>query len=86
MKKIFLIVALSLFMYGNGIANDHAPIFSKDSLNSNLLEYKWDIWKVDNFYENKLFAEIYTLIKDDWILKCLIKYNDEGQITSCNLP
>ena len=86
MKKIFLIVALCLFMYGNGNASDNAPVFSKNSINSNLLEHKWEVWKVNDFYQDKLFVEIYTLIKHDWILKCQIKYYDEGQITTCTLP
>jgi len=86
MKKIFIILAISLFMYGNGIANDRAPKFSKDSLNSNIIEHKWVIWK-DKFFNTNLFhTEIYTLIKDDWILKCKIEYTDDDQFVYCNLP
>ena len=86
MKKILGIIFLGLLLSGNAYAAE--PSWDKNSLNINIKEHGW---KVKSFTANNLSKlsipiEIYTLTKDNWILKCTLIYRGSDQSGYCNLP
>ena len=84
MKNFLGIVVLGLLLSGNAFAAE--PSWDKKSLNVNIKEHGW---KVKSFTSNNLSnltlpTEIYTLIKDNWILKCILIYRGSDQSGYCN--
>ena len=89
MKKLFLCILLSLIWCNAGFANEIE--FSKDSINDNITNYDWEIYKNEFI---KLSAnqtiEIYTLEKQHKnefvVLKCQVSYYVSSSSTSCSMP
>lgn len=82
MKKI-LILFISLSFSFN--VNAKAPNFN-GSLNDNIKKYDWELKSIKAKKLGKFPAELYTLEKDGYILKCLTIFDDSFSETSCNLP
>ena len=80
MKKLLGIMVLGLLWSGNAYSNE-APYY-ENSLNTNILEYGWEI--VSKTDGGLVATEIYTLKKNNWTLICNV---DTAQITTiCALP
>ena len=90
MKKLFLYIFIFLTSFNSSFANEIK--FSTNSLNKNITEYGWGIYR-NEFMQltSKQAVEIYTLEKqhkknESVVLKCHISYYETRIITSCSMP
>ena len=85
MEKLLSIIVLGLLLSGNANAYE-PPSYDKISLNVNILTHEWSVKSSIMSNSSPLHIEIYTLTKNNWILKCTLIYNSADQSGYCNLP
>ena len=85
MKKLLGMIVLGLLWCNVGIA-DEEPKYSYSSINKNIIEYGWKIKSIKSATTKGYPAEIYTLTKGKWIMKCAIRYVQTMISTTCDLP
>ena len=83
MKRI-LICLLFIIFSTKLFANE--PDYSFDSLNKNKYEFGWKVSNLEIIRIGDAPAEIYTLTKSSYILKCFIIYRVNSIRTFCELP
>ena len=84
MKKLLGIVVLGLLLSGN--ANAYEPSYDKKSLNVNILTHEWKVISSTMTTSSQSHIEIYTLTRNNWILKCTLIYRGADQSGYCSLP
>ena len=84
MKKILGIVVLVLIWCNVGFSEE--PTFEKEYMNKNIIEHGWKVKKSTMTKVKTTPAEIYTLTKGTWILKCQITYIHGQMLTWCMMP
>tara|TARA_B100000427_G_C15382975_1_gene539778 strand:+ start:663 stop:923 length:261 start_codon:yes stop_codon:yes gene_type:complete len=85
MKKILLIIVLSLLWCGTTYSKELKPKYAAYSLNKNIIEHGWLIKSKRTTSEK----DIYTLSKFvesvQWLLVCQINYKNSSIETDCTL-
>ena len=82
MKRI-LICLFFLIFSTKLLANE--PEYS-DSLNENRIKFGWSVRNLEVIRIGEAPAEIYTLTKGSYTLKCFIIYRANSLSTYCDLP
>ena len=82
MKKIIILIVTLSFSLS---VHAKEPEFNF-SLNDNIKKYSWKLKSTKAKKLGKYPAELYTLEKDGYILKCFTIYGDGFSNTSCDLP
>ena len=69
-----------------GNTNAYEPSYDKKSLNVNILTHEWKVKSSTLSTSSQSHIEIYTLTRNNWILKCILIYRGADQSGYCNLP
>jgi hypothetical protein len=84
MKKLYLYIFIILISCNVGFSEE--PTFDIKNMNKNIIEHGWEVKSSTMTKLKNLPLEIYTLIKENWILKCQVLHTHEVLKTFCMTP
>lgn len=85
MRNMKIIILFLSILYFSSNANAEIPEYNS-SLNENINKYGWKLKSTKSKKVGKAPAELYTLKKDGYILKCISYFRMYSSETECFLP